>query len=610
MCGVIGYVGKQAAVPILIDGLKRLEYRGYDSAGIAFLEHGALEVRRAVGKLANLESVLGGARYAATIGLGHTRWATHGRPSEENAHPHRAGRVVVIHNGIIENYLPLKRELLAAGRAFQSETDTEIIAHLIDRELAQKQSLEVAFRAALARLKGSYAVVAMAENEPGILVAARHGCPLILGAGEGEQFIASDVPAILSHTRSVVFLEDGDVIVASAGRVMITDLAGRPRERKPVQISWSPAMAEKGGFKHFMLKEIFEQPQALINTIQGRLSHETGLVYLDELGVPAEALRLATKVTITACGTSWHAGLIGKFLIERLARVPVEVDIASEYRYRDPIVSPSDLIVAISQSGETADTLGAVREARARGGRTLAICNVVGSTIAREADGVLYTHAGPEIGVASTKAFVCQLAAMVLLALALGQARGRIDAASQKRLADSLFRLPAELEDWLRRSAKSVGEMAKGFAGRKDFLYLGRGIHYPIALEGALKLKEISYIHAEGYPAGEMKHGPIALIDEGLPVVLLAMRDASYDKILNALMEVKARGGAVIAVVTEGDEDASAKADAVIGIPELDSLVMPIMAVVPLQLLAYHIAILRGSDVDQPRNLAKSVTVE
>jgi glucosamine--fructose-6-phosphate aminotransferase (isomerizing) len=359
-----------------------------------------------------------------------------------------------------------------------------------------------------------------------------------------------------------------------------------------------------------MLKEIFEQPQALINTIQGRLSHETGLVYLDELGVPAEALRLATKVTIAACGTSWHAGLIGKFLIERLARVPVEVDIASEYRYRDPIVSPSDLIVAISQSGETADTLGAVREAKAKGGRTLAICNVVGSTIAREADGVLYTHAGPEIGVASTKAFVCQLAAMVLLALALGQARGRIDAATQKRMADALFHLPTALDEWLRRSAKSVGELAKQFTGCDDFLYLGRGIHYPVALEGALKLKEISYIHAEGYPAGEMKHGPIALIDEGLPVVLLAMRDASYDKILNALMEVKARGGAVLAVVTEGDEDASAKADAVIGIPELDSLVMPIMAVVPLQLLAYHIAVLRGSDVDQPRNLAKSVTVE
>ncbi len=610
MCGVIGYVGKQPAVPILIDGLRRLEYRGYDSAGIAFLEHGALEVRRAVGKLANLEHVLGNGRYGATIGLGHTRWATHGRPSEENAHPHRAGRVVVIHNGIIENYLPLKRELAAAGRTFQSETDTEIIAHLIDRELAQKQSLEVAFRAALARLKGAYAVVAMAESEPGILVAARYGCPLIVGVGEGEQFIASDVPAILSHTRSVVFLEDGDVIVASAGRVLISDLEGRLRERKPVPISWSPAMAEKGGFKHFMLKEIFEQPQALINTIQGRLSHETGLVYLDELGVPAEALRLATKVTIAACGTSWHAGLIGKFLIERLARVPVEVDIASEFRYRDPIVSPSDLIVAISQSGETADTLGAVREGKTKGGRTLAICNVVGSTIAREADGVLYTHAGPEIGVASTKAFVCQLAAMVLLALALGQARGRIDAATQKRMADALFHLPAALDEWLRRSAKSVSEMAKRFAGRDDFLYLGRGIHYPIALEGALKLKEISYIHAEGYPAGEMKHGPIALIDEGLPVVLLAMRDASYDKILNALMEVKARGGAVIAVVTEGDEDASAKADAVIGIPELDPLVMPIMAVVPLQLLAYHIAILRGSDVDQPRNLAKSVTVE
>lgn len=610
MCGVIGYVGKQPAVPILIDGLKRLEYRGYDSAGIAFLEHGALEVRRAIGKLANLESVIGNGRYAATMGLGHTRWATHGRPSEENAHPHRAGGVVVVHNGIIENYLPLKRELEAAGRTFRSETDTEIIAHLVDRGMGQGKSLETAFREAVARLKGAYAVVAMAESEPGMLMAARHGCPLILGVGEGEQFVASDVPAILSHTRSVVFLEDGDIITVSAGRVMISALDGRPRERRPTQVSWSPAMAEKGGFKHFMIKEIYEQPQALINTIQGRLSHENGGVYLDELGVPVDALRSLTKVTITACGTSWHAGLVGKFLIEALARIPVEVDIASEYRYRDPLVSPSDLVVAISQSGETADTLGAVREARAKGGRTLAICNVVGSTIAREADGVLYTHAGPEIGVASTKAFVCQLAALVLLALALGQVRGRLDAATQKRYGDALFHLPAQLEEWLRRSAKSVGEIARRFAGRDDFLYLGRGIHYPIGLEGALKLKEISYIHAEGYPAGEMKHGPIALIDDGLPVVMLAMRDASYDKILNAVMEVKARDGAVIAVVTEGDEDVSAKADAVIAIPELDALVMPIMAVVPLQLLAYHIAVLRGSDVDQPRNLAKSVTVE
>jgi glucosamine--fructose-6-phosphate aminotransferase (isomerizing) len=610
MCGVIGYVGKQPAVPILIDGLKRLEYRGYDSAGLAFLEHGALQVRRAVGKLASLEAVIAGERYSATIGIGHTRWATHGRPSEENAHPHRAGRVVVIHNGIIENYLPLKRELAAAGRVFRSETDTEIIAHLIDSEMAKGHSLEPAFRAALGRLRGAYAVVAMAEHEPNLLVAARHGCPLIVGVGEGEQFVASDVTAILSHTRSVVFLEDGDVVVASAGRVAISDVEGRVRERHPVQISWSPAMAEKGGYKHFMLKEIHEQPEALINTIQGRVSHETGEVYLEELGVPADALRAATKVTIAACGTSWHAGLVGKFLIEELARVPVEVDIASEYRYRGPIVSPTEVVVGISQSGETADTLGALREAKARGGRTLAICNVVGSTIAREADGVLYTHAGPEIGVASTKAFVCQLAGMVLLALALGQAKGRIDAATRKRLADALFELPGRVEEWLHHSAKTVVDVARRFSGRSDFLFLGRGIQYPIALEGALKLKEISYIHAEGYPAGEMKHGPIALIDENLPVVMLAMRDAAFDKSVNGLMEVKAREGQVIAIVTEGDEETAARADAAISVPALDPLVMPIMAVVPLQLLAYHIAVLRGSDVDQPRNLAKSVTVE
>jgi glucosamine--fructose-6-phosphate aminotransferase (isomerizing) len=563
-----------------------------------------------VGKLASLETAIAGERYAATMGIGHTRWATHGRPSEENAHPHRAGRVVVIHNGIIENYLPLKRELAAAGRTFRSETDTEIIAHLIDSEMAKGLSLEPAFRAALRRLKGAYAVVAMAEHEPDLLVAARHGCPLIVGAGEGEQFIASDVTAILSHTRSVMFLEDGDVVVASAGRVAVSAVDGTPRERRATQISWSPAMAEKGGFKHFMLKEIHEQPQALINTIQGRLSHETGEVYLDELGVPADALRAATKVTITACGTSWHAGLVGKFLIEELARVPVEVDIASEYRYRGPIVSPTDVIVGISQSGETADTLGALREARARGGRTLAICNVVGSTIAREADGVLYTHAGPEIGVASTKAFVCQLAGMVLLALAVAQAKGRLDAATRKRLADAMFELPGRVDDWLQQSAKTVADVARRFSGRSDFLFLGRGIQYPIALEGALKLKEISYIHAEGYPAGEMKHGPIALIDENLPVVMLAMRDASYDKSVNGLMEVKAREGQVIAIVTEGDEETAEKADAAISVPALDPLVMPIMAVVPLQLLAYHIAVLRGSDVDQPRNLAKSVTVE
>ena len=610
MCGVIGYVGKQPAVPILIDGLRRLEYRGYDSAGIAFLQDGTLHVKRAAGKLANLEAALGGLQSTGTIGIGHTRWATHGRPSEENAHPHRAGRVVVIHNGIIENYLPLKRELVAEGRTFRSETDTEIIAHLIDRAMGEGRGLEDALRAALARLSGSYAVVVMAESVPDIIVAARHGCPLIVGVGDGEHFIASDVPAILSHTRSVIFLEDGDVVVASAGRLAITDARGEPRSRAPVQITWSPAMAEKGGYKHFMLKEIHEQPQALINTVRGRISPETGSVYIEELGLAPARLRAATKITIAACGTSWHAGLVGKFLIEALARIPVEVDIASEYRYRDPIVGPTDLVVGISQSGETADTLGALREARSKGATTLAICNVMGSTITRETDGVLQTHAGPEIGVASTKAFTCQLAALVLVGLALGRERGRLDPRRGKALADALFQLPAQIDEWLQRSAKGVADVARRFAHRDNFLYLGRGINYPIALEGALKLKEISYIHAEGYPAGEMKHGPIALIDEDMPVVVLAPRDTAYDKVLNSLMEVKARDGGVIAIVTEGDDEAAGKADVAIAVPDIDPFLMPMMSVIPLQLLAYHIAVLRGSDVDQPRNLAKSVTVE
>ena len=610
MCGVIGYVGKQQAVPILIEGLRRLEYRGYDSAGIAFLQDGSLQVKRAVGKLANLEAALAGTSHTGSIGIGHTRWATHGRPSEENAHPHRAGRVVVIHNGIIENYFALKRELASEGRVFRSETDTEIIAHLIDRAIGQGQNLEEAVRTALSRLAGSYAICAMAETDPGILVGARQGCPLVVGIGEGEYFIASDIPAILGHTRSVIFLEDGDVVTMSAGRLAIGDIHGAPRVRKPVQISWSPAMAEKGGYKHFMLKEIYEQPQALINTVRSQISPETGAVYLETLGLTPERARSTAKITIVACGTSWHAGLVGKFLIESLARLPVEVDIGSEYRYRDPIIGSSDLVIGISQSGETADTLGALREAKSKGATTLAICNVVGSTIGREADGVFQTHAGPEIGVASTKAFTCQLAALLLIALALGQVRGRVEASRVRGLADGLFKLPAVIDEWLRRSDTAVVEVAKRFAPHNDFLYLGRGINYPIALEGALKLKEISYIHAEGYPAGEMKHGPIALIDEDVPVVMLAPQDGTYEKVINAMMEVKAREGAVIAIATEGDDEIPGRADALITVPAVDPLLTPIMLTVPLQLLAYHIAVLRGCDVDQPRNLAKSVTVE
>jgi len=609
MCGIIGYIGDKQVVPVILDGLRRLEYRGYDSAGIAVVDRGELKIRRSAGKLRDLEESLGSSPIAGTFGLGHTRWATHGRPTEENAHPHRdcKGRIVVVHNGIIENYMQLKESLAAKGHRFVTETDTEIIAHLIEEH--HSGSLEDAVHKSLGMLKGVYAMAVLNATEPGKLVAARRGPPLIVAFGDHEFFIASDITAVLHHTRDVVSLDDDEMAVVTAAGVTFVDAAGRKVEKKPQRVTWDPIMAEKGGYKHFMLKEIHEQPRAIRDTLSGRLSLEAGRVYLDEIALSAAELKAVRKINLLACGTSWHAALVGKFLIERLARVPVEVDTASEFRYRDPIVDAGMLTVVISQSGETADTLAAQREARARGSKSLAICNVASSMMTRQADGVILTHAGPEIGVASTKAFTAQLTALHLLAVHLGRVRGVLDEQGGRAHLEALTRIPAQIEGLLALDPV-IEEIAKHFFRVKDFLFLGRGVNYPIALEGALKLKEISYIHAEGYPAGEMKHGPIALIDENLPVVTLAAKDHVYEKMLGNIEEVKAREGIVIAVAAEGCDEVSRKADHLIRVPAAGDLVTPILMVVPLQLLAYHIALRRGCDVDQPRNLAKSVTVE
>jgi len=609
MCGIIGYIGKDAAVPILIEGLKKLEYRGYDSSGVAVLQGGKIQVRRAVGKLQNLETLLRGEPLSGSIGVGHVRWATHGRPSEENAHPHRAGSVVVVHNGIIENYTALKKELAAQGRTFQSETDTEVIAHLID-SIAQKGGpLDQAVREAASRLQGAYAVAVIDERSPDVVVGARKGSPLVVGLGQGEFFLASDIPAILHRTRDVLFLNDDEMAVLSEEGVRITDLSGKEITREITRVMWNPVMAEKGGYRHFMLKEIYEQPRAIMDTIRGRISQETGAIHLEEMGPAYDKLRDVKKIFIVACGTSWHAGLVGKYMIEELACVPTEVDIASEFRYRCPLVGRDNLFIAITQSGETADTLAAMREAKKKGATVIAVCNVVGSTASREADGVVYTHAGPEIGVASTKAFTAQLAALYLVGLFFAELRGTLTAGDvKKRLAD-LVHIPTLVERCLEEDA-GIEQIAKRYFKANDFLYLGRGPNFPIALEGALKLKEISYIHAEGYPAGEMKHGPIALIDENMPIVVLAGKNGVYEKILANIQEVKARSGIVIALATAGDTEIGKIADHVITVPATNQLLMPILMSVPLQLLAYHIAVLRGADVDQPRNLAKSVTVE
>ena len=617
MCGIVGYVGAQRAVPIIIEGLKKLEYRGYDSAGIAvYSDDHTLGIRRAPGKLRNLEAVLKADPVDGTYGIGHTRWATHGRPSEENAHPHRdcTGDCVVVHNGIVENFLPLKAQLEAEGHVFKTQTDTEIIAHLIEKYF--HGNLEEAMREAVKEIRGVFALVAIHRKDPDKIVAAREGPPVVIGLGEGEFFVASDVPAILSHTRDMYFLADGDMAILTANGVTLTDFSGRPVTRQATRVLWDPIMAEKGGYKHFMLKEIFEQPRAVKDTTLGRVSQETGQIYLGEMDISPEEFRGFTQVKIIACGTSWHAALAGKFMIEKLARLPAEVDYGSEFRYRDPILPPKTLTVVISQSGETADTLAAQRESKSKGSKTLAICNVVGSMITREANGSIYTHAGPEIGVASTKAFTCQLTALFLLALYLGQERGTLSDAERMEYVQELTKLPGKLEAVLAQN-DHFEELGRKLFRSTDFLFLGRGIHFPIALEGALKLKEISYIHAEGYPAGEMKHGPNALIDEKLPVVVLAARDVNdeasrtlYEKTVSNIQEVKAREGIVLAVVSEGDKEASTVADYIIEIPSTKELLLPILEVVPMQLLAYHIAVRLGCDVDQPRNLAKSVTVE
>jgi len=617
MCGIVGYIGQQQAVPIILDGLKRLEYRGYDSAGIAVLDGGnCLSVRRASGKLRNLEDALQLSPLQGLYGIGHTRWATHGRPTEENAHPHRDchGDIVVVHNGIVENYLALKQQLMDEGHRFVTETDTEVIAHLVEKHF--DGNLENAVRDAVRELTGVFALSVISRKDPDKIVAARSGPPVVVGLGDHEYFVASDVPAILGYTRDMFFLADGDMAILTRDGVHLTDFNGRPVKRQVSHILWDPIMAEKGGYKHFMLKEIYEQPRAVRDTTLGRVGQESGRIFLDEMDISAKEFKEFRQVRIVACGTSWHAALAGKFMIERLARVPVEVDYGSEFRYRDPLVGKDTLTVVISQSGETADTLAAQREAKSKGSKTLAICNVVGSMITREASGTLITHAGPEIGVASTKAFTCQLTALFLLAMYLGQRREALDDATSIHLVERLVHLPGQMEEILRRD-HIYDDLAKALFRSTDFLYLGRGIHFPIALEGALKLKEISYIHAEGYPAGEMKHGPNALIDENLPTVVLATRDLSdpnsrllYEKTLSNIQEVKAREGKVIAVVCEGDEEVGKVADHVIPIASTHELLLPILEVVPLQMLAYHIAVRRGCDVDQPRNLAKSVTVE
>ncbi|MCX8117126.1 MAG: glutamine--fructose-6-phosphate transaminase (isomerizing) [Desulfobacterota bacterium] len=609
MCGIIGYVGPRKASEVLIEGLKRLEYRGYDSVGIAVFHRGRIEVRRNEGKIRKLEQQIAGEQFEGKSGIGHTRWATHGKPSDENAHPHKAGKVAVVHNGIIENYLPLKEFLQRKNRTFTSETDTEVIAHLIDLFLGEGASFLEAVRKTFGQIRGSYALGILCEGNEDHLIGARKESPLVVGLGEGEYFIASDLPPLLPYTRDFIFLDDGEIVSLSPQGCRIYNEKGEEVFKEPKRINWTPLMAERGGFKHFMLKEIYEQPRALIDTIRGRYSEERGDAVLETFTLDRAVLKTIRRVCLVACGTSYHAALVGKFLIEEFCRIPVETDIGSEFRYRNPILGQDTLLILISQSGETADTLAALREGKRQGARTLAICNVVESTLAREADQVLYTHAGPEIGVASTKTFVTQLAVLFLIALRMGRELGLLTEEEGRRLIGELVRLPHLMEEIL-RSSQRVIDIAKRYVDAKDFLYLGRGINYPIALEGALKLKEISYIHAEGYPAGEMKHGPIALIDREMPVVVLATQNEVYDKVLSNIEQVKAREGKVIALVSQSDEAIAKKVDEVIAIPETHPSLMPILLTLPLQLLAYHIADLKGTDVDQPRNLAKSVTVE
>jgi glutamine---fructose-6-phosphate transaminase (isomerizing) len=614
MCGIIGYIGSKPVVPVLLEGLRRMEYRGYDSAGVAVVSPEGIALRRSAGKLANLEQAIRVEPVEGLYGVGHTRWATHGRPTEENAHPHRdcTGRIVVVHNGIIENYLELKKELQSQGHEFKTETDTEIVAHLVEREM-RDDGLENAVRRALTYMRGMFAIVLVSVEDPEKIVAVRNGPPIVVGLGKDEFFVASDIPAILAHTRDVVFLGDEEMAVITRSGVQFTDYQGRAVSKTTQRVLWDPIAAEKGGHKHFMLKEIYEQPTAARDTILGRVSLDRGQIFLEDLNISDETLRALQKVSIIACGTSWHAGLVGKYLIEALAQIPVEVDYGSEYRYRNPIVASNELAVVITQSGETADTLAALREAKRKGAHSIAICNVVGSMATREAEGTVYTHAGPEIGVASTKAFTSQLVALQLLALYMAQVRGTLTSVQIRNHIAELLQMPQTIEHTIKASAV-MEKVAERFYNRSDFLFLGRGINYPIALEGALKLKEISYIHAEGYPAGEMKHGPIALIDEMMPVVAIAPNDHVFEKMIGNVQEAKARGGSVIALTTDGDARMAAvldrHADVMVPLPATTALLTPVVMTVPLQLLAYHIAVRRGCDVDQPRNLAKSVTVE
>jgi glucosamine--fructose-6-phosphate aminotransferase (isomerizing) len=609
MCGIVGYIGPRETVKVLIEGLKRLEYRGYDSAGIAIFHQGKVEIRRKEGKLTKLEELIGGETFNGKVGIGHTRWATHGRPSDENAHPHKAGKVAVVHNGIIENYRSLKDILKSKGHVFTSETDTEIISHLIDEFLREGYSSLEAVRIALDKIKGSYALGILIEGDERSLIAAKKESPLVVGIGEEEYFIASDVPAILPYTRNFIFMEDGEVVLLSSKGVKVFDAKGEEISKEPKRINWNALMAEKGGYKHFMLKEIFEQPRAVTDTIRGRISEEKGDAVLEDVHLAPMFLKKIRRINLIACGTSYHAALVGKFLIEELCRIPVEADIGSEFRYRNPILGEGDLLVAISQSGETADTLAALREAKRKGAMTLAICNAVESSLAREADHVIYTHAGPEIGVASTKTFATQLVILFLLALRIGRELGSFSSEKGKTLIEELVRVPHLMEEILKNS-NQVAKIARKYMHSRDFLYLGRGINYPIALEGALKLKEISYVHAEGYPAGEMKHGPIALIDREMPVVVLATKNDVYEKVISNIEEVKAREGKVIALASASDREIVKKVDDVIFIPETLPSLTPILLTIPLQLLAYYMADFKGTDVDQPRNLAKSVTVE
>jgi glucosamine--fructose-6-phosphate aminotransferase (isomerizing) len=611
MCGIVGTVGRGAeAQQVIVDGLRRLEYRGYDSAGIAIFENGRISIRRAVGKLTNLEAALRDRPVSGRVGVGHTRWATHGKPSERNAHPHKAGSVVVVHNGIMENYGELRAELEASGHTIASDTDTELIAHLIDDRLKAGSDLATAVREACARVVGSYAFGVLSETDPEHIVVAKYGgSPIVLGLGEKQNYVASDIPAILPYTRHMMFLSDGEFAVLSEDSVQVLDRDGRPIDREPRAIQWDPVSAEKGGYDRFMQKEIYEQPRAITDTIGTRVSEADADLELAPIDLSPDRIAGIRRAALVACGTAWHACLVGKYMIEQLAGIPCDVDLASEFRYRSPILGDDVLVIPVSQSGETADTLAALREGKAQGSRVLAVCNVRDATIARESHDVLYTHAGPEIGVASTKAFTTQVVALYMLAVKLGLSRGRLTKEAARERIGELMRLPRLVEQTLRLD-DSIRTIAQKYMHAQDFLYLGRGVMVPIAFEGALKLKEISYIHAEAYAAGEMKHGPIALIDEKMPVVVIATKSPIYDKVVSNLEQVRARDGMVIAIATEGDTAIAAKANDVIYIPDLGEYLTAVLATVPLQLLAYHVAMLKGTDVDQPRNLAKSVTVE